>query len=113
MRKLKVFAAGFGVAAAAFWFTMLTHPPRTEAALVSPPPCLGAVRQLAPWFQAQAERGGSSESQRGIDQNLLLSWYRSAEQQCRSGADDRALANLRALETMIGAVEKRRLPHRT
>jgi hypothetical protein len=113
MRKLKVFAAGFGVAAGAFWYTMLTDPPKTKAALVSAPACVGAAGQLAPWFQAQASRASASAAERGLDHNLLLTWYRAARQQCAAGDSDRALANLRALEKMIVTAEKGRLTHRT
>lgn len=112
MRKLKVVAAGFGVAAGAFWFTMLTDPPKTEAAFASVPPCVGVGRQLEPWFQVQAARGAATGAGHSTDHNLLLTWFRSAQQQCAYGASDRALANLRALETMIVTAEKRRLPRR-
>ncbi len=53
---------------------------------------------MAPWFKAELNRrvylGVSSRD----DFNLMLAWFRAAQEQCFSGLVDRSLANFRAIE---------------
>lgn len=106
----RLFGAGLALATGAFWFTMLTDPPKTEAALADPAPCVGAGQKLDRWFEAEAGRRSLVRFTRPDDFNLMLSWFDAARHQCTSGLTGRSLANLKAVEKLAAAMENRRRP---
>ena len=113
MRKSHVFGAAFALATALFWGTMLTSPPKTEAALSSPAPeptCLEIGRGVGVWIESEAYRRSWVRADGYDNFNLLLAWVREAQRQCASGSNGRAVENFRAIEGMIAALEEGRRP---
>ena len=111
MRKSHVFGAGFALATALFWGTMLTSPPTTEAALSSPTPepsCLEVGRGVAVWVESEAYRRSWVRADGYDNFNLLLAWVREAQRQCVAGSNGRAVENFKAIEGMITTLEGRR-----
>jgi hypothetical protein len=103
-----MFAAAFALATALFWLTMLTTPPTSQAALSHPgsdAPCLEVGRRVGLWFETEIQRRAWVRSSRHDSFNLMLSWFRTAQDQCASGKTDKAVESLRALEGMIAALD--------
>ena len=111
-RALGAFVTALTVATALFWTTMLTAPPKTQAALSGLPsaPCVQAGSVLAPWFEAELNRRSSVGATRHDDFNLLLTWFQAARRQCASGLTARSIENLKALEAMIARADDRSRP---
>ncbi len=101
MRKLNMLAAAFALAAPLVWGTTLTASPTAQAIALDDSPemlCLVAGQSLAPWFKAELNRRVHQGVTSRDDFNLMLAWYKAAQNQCVSGLVDRSLANFRAIE---------------
>jgi hypothetical protein len=103
-----MFAAAFALATALFWLTMLTAPPTSQAALSHPAsdaPCLEVGRRVGLWFETEIHRRAWVRASRHDSFNLMLAWFRTAQNQCASGKTGAAEESLRALEGMIAALD--------
>jgi hypothetical protein len=101
-------AAAFALATALFWLTMLTAPPTSQAALSHPAsdaPCIEVGRRVGLWFETEIHRRAWVRASRHDNFNLMLSWFRTAQDQCASGKTGPAVESLRALEGMIAALD--------
>ena len=108
-----LFAAAFALATALFWLTMLTAPPTSQAALshlASDAPCIEAGRRVGLWFETEIHRRAWIRASRHDNFNLMLAWFRTAQNQCASGQTGAAEKSLRALEGMIAALDRHRWP---
>ena len=103
-----LFTAAFALATTLFWLTMLTAPPTSQAALSSPEsnaPCMEVGRRVGLWFETEIHRRAWVRASGSDNFNLMLSWFRTAQDQCASGKADKAVESLRALEGMIAALD--------
>jgi hypothetical protein len=108
-----MFAAAFALATALFWLTMLTTPPTSQAALSHPAsdaPCIEVGRRVGLWFETEIHRRAWVRTSGSDNFNLMLSWFRTAQDQCASGKTDTAVESLRALEGMIAALDDQHRP---
>ena len=106
-----VSTGALALAAAAFWATMLTLPPATEAALFGFPDhtsCIKAGQSLAPWFEGELHRAEQAGAARHSDFDLTLTSFREAQSRCASGQTDEALADLQTLANQIAKLEEQR-----
>lgn len=108
-----MFAAAFALATALFWLTMLTSPPTSQAALSHPAsdaPCIEVGRRVGLWFETELHRRAGVRTSGSDNFNLMLSWFRTAQDQCASGKTGPAVESLRALEGMIAALDDQHRP---
>jgi hypothetical protein len=110
-RAIGVSTGALALAAAAFWATMLTLPPTTEAALFSFPEhasCIKAGQSLAPWFEGELHRMKQVGAAHHSDFDLTLTSFREAQSRCASGQMDEALTDLQTLANQIAKLEEHR-----
>ncbi len=60
--------------------------------------CLAAGQSLAPWFRAELNGRVHLGVTSRDDFDLMLAWYKAAQNHCVLGLVDRSLANFRAIE---------------
>ena len=110
-RSLRLFGAALAVATAGWWVTMLLDPPTSGAGLASPAgiACFEARRRVGIWFDTELQRRAFAQAHGPANVEVMLPWFRAAQNQCASGLVDESLRNFRALETMIAVLENNRV----
>jgi hypothetical protein len=110
-RGMRAFGAALALATAMFWGTMLVDPPTSGAGLTAPSSaaCVEARRRVGIWFDTELQRRAFAQAHGPANFEVMLPWFRTAQNQCASGLSDESLQNFRALETMIAVLENNRL----
>jgi hypothetical protein len=62
-------------------------------------------RRVGLWFETEIQRRAWVRTSGSDNFNLMLSWFRTAQDQCASGKTGKAVESLRALEGMIAALD--------